>query len=107
VATLLHETLSVFQHALDAQRVRPAPSELEQLVVDVEPSREPLHRVARGSRSSARDLAQILLREAAVRELGLGEAGCSAERAEARPQRLRTQFPARMPVGRALYQYTS
>jgi hypothetical protein len=69
----LERRLGARDDALDPLALAPVDTRGEELRIDPEPVREPADRLVRGPELIALDLAHVLLREARLGELGLGE----------------------------------
>ena len=83
VAVALRQRLGAREHRLDAAALVGGDAAREEGGVDVEPLREPLHRLGGRARLAALDLADVLLREAIAGELGLRQPGGDAKEAKA------------------------
>ena len=76
---VLGQRVRTREQGVDAAALIGGDAPLEEAGVDAELDREPLDRLARGPGLAALDLADVLLREAVAREVGLRQAGGHAQ----------------------------
>ena len=98
VPVSLEEELRSVGLGLDALGLRLADAVLEELAIGVEPFGQPLERLASRPRLAPLDLADVLLREPPGCELGLAQAGRTAQETDALAERGRASVERRLPV---------
>jgi hypothetical protein len=79
---VLAQSLRAREGSLDPTTLIGGDAAGEEARVDTEPLREPLDRLLRRAGLAALDLTDIFLREPVTGEVGLGQAGVDAQRAE-------------------------
>jgi len=98
VPVRLEQQFGGAQVGLEPLHVGPAETVLEVLRVRLEPTGEPFERLARRPGLAALDLTDVLLREATGGELGLAQAGGTAQQTHALTERARSSVERRIPV---------